>query len=191
MARRRRCFGRQKRLHSDAIAEAVLVHHLLHRGVCSGRVHRSTVYLMKLSSPATGSRRLTCQEGLVGAGAGAFTRVLLIRISPQASSRAGPAVASYAAVAAVMRPGSGRVRLARLEHSFRLVSLSDTKHHANRRRFAASAPGQARLLESPSSASSSVSPQASSRADPAVGAGAAGLIHQLFIGVRNRDVFGV
>ena len=80
MARRRRCFGRQKRLHSDAIAEAVLVHHLLHRGVCSGRVHRSTVYLMKLSSPATGSRRLTCQEGLVGAGAGAFTRVLLIRI---------------------------------------------------------------------------------------------------------------
>jgi hypothetical protein len=79
----------------------------------------------------------------------------------------GRSASSYASVAAVMR-----LRLARLEHSF-CLGLSHTKNHANRRQFAASAPAQARLLES-SSASSSVSPQASIRAGPAVAAGAAG-----------------
>jgi hypothetical protein len=85
----------------------------------------------------------------------------------------GRSASSYASVAAVMpllmRPGSGsRV----LNDSF-CLGLSHTKNHANRRQFAASAPAQARLLES-SSASSSVSPQASIRAGPAVAAGAAG-----------------
>ena len=79
----------------------------------------------------------------------------------------GRSASSYTSVAAVMR-----LRLARLEHSF-CLGLSHTQNHANRRQFAASAPAQARLLES-SSASSSVSPQASIRAGPAVAAGAAG-----------------